>query len=75
METADRLHHLLGHWVEHNEAHAQTYLDWAERAAQDGLETAAQHLREAVRAVEEANRCLLSAAKAVPSQGTTHGHS
>jgi len=65
MDTADKLLHLLDHRIEHNDAHAQTYREWAEKAATEGLGVAAEHLDEAVRAVGQANEALRGAARAL----------
>ena len=32
MNEITKLHHLLGHWAEHNTEHAKTYQDWARKA-------------------------------------------
>jgi len=32
MDEKAKLEHLLGHWAEHNEAHAASYLEWAKKA-------------------------------------------
>ena len=32
MDEISKLHHLLGHWAEHNIEHAKTYLDWSKKA-------------------------------------------
>lgn len=32
MDEITKLHHLLGHWAEHNSEHAKTYRDWAKKA-------------------------------------------
>jgi cobalt/nickel transport system ATP-binding protein len=32
MDEITKLHHLLGHWTEHNSEHARTYRDWAKKA-------------------------------------------
>jgi len=37
---------LLDHWLKHNEDHAQTYLDWAQRAKQHNLEGIGEVLEE-----------------------------
>jgi hypothetical protein len=65
MDTAAKLLHLLDHWIEHNEAHAQTYREWAEKATAEGLSAAAEHIEEAVRAVGQANEALRRAERAV----------
>ena len=36
MTELDKLKKLLEHWAEHNEEHAKTYLEWAEKAAASG---------------------------------------
>lgn len=76
MNTSDRLHHLLAHWVEHNEAHSQTYREWAETAAREGLAAAGESLLDAIAAVETANAFLRKAAAALPepARDVSHGH-
>jgi cobalt/nickel transport system ATP-binding protein len=32
MDEMTKLHHLIGHWTEHNSEHAKTYQDWARKA-------------------------------------------
>lgn len=32
MDEISKLHHLLGHWAEHNVEHAKTYEDWSKKA-------------------------------------------
>lgn len=36
MTDLEKLKHLLEHWAEHNEEHAKTYLEWAEKAGKSG---------------------------------------
>lgn len=36
MNELDKLKHLLHHWAEHNDEHAETYREWAARAASLG---------------------------------------
>lgn len=33
MDDISKLRHLLEHWREHNDEHAETYRQWAEKAA------------------------------------------
>ena len=33
MDELSKLKHLLHHWAEHNDEHAETYRQWAEKAA------------------------------------------
>jgi rubrerythrin len=36
MTELEKLKHLLEHWIEHNEAHAKTYGEWALKAESSG---------------------------------------
>jgi hypothetical protein len=36
MENHEKLRTLLHHWMEHNDEHAETYREWAEKAAATG---------------------------------------
>lgn len=36
MNDLEKLKHLLDHWLEHNEEHAKTYLEWAKKAKAAG---------------------------------------
>jgi hypothetical protein len=36
MNDLEKLKHLLDHWLEHNEEHAKTYLEWANKAGASG---------------------------------------
>lgn len=36
MTDIEKLKHLIEHWAEHNEEHAKTYLEWAEKAGESG---------------------------------------
>ena len=44
----EKLIKLLEHWIRHNQEHAQTYSDWAEKAAADSKREVAILLEEAV---------------------------
>lgn len=65
-DTAAKLAHLLPHWAEHNDAHVQTFRDWARRARGEGLDAVAAALDEAVQQVELATEALSRAAGALP---------
>ncbi len=45
-EEMERLRILLEHWIEHNHEHADTYIQWAEKAMTPGSEHIARMLRE-----------------------------
>lgn len=42
----DKLKHLIEHWREHNEEHAQSYLNWAGKAHDAGMAELAAALKE-----------------------------
>lgn len=42
----ERMIKLLDHWQKHNDDHAQTYMDWAEKAKTNGLLQIAELLIE-----------------------------
>lgn len=46
MDDLEKLKHLIGHWKEHNEEHAKTYLDWSKKADEAGKGELAAILRE-----------------------------
>jgi len=56
---------LFDHWLKHNEDHAGTYRDWAEKARQNQLDAVAALLEEVCGLTEEINAKFESAAKLV----------
>ena len=46
MDEIGKLHHLLGHWAEHNTEHAKTYLDWSQKADTLGKKELASVLKK-----------------------------
>ncbi|MEK7788915.1 MAG: ABC transporter ATP-binding protein [Planctomycetota bacterium] len=46
MTELDKLKKLLEHWSEHNEEHAKTYLEWAEKASASGDKELSSILKE-----------------------------
>ena len=46
VEDLSKLKHLIEHWAEHNEEHAESYLSWAEKAADMGKPELEAALRE-----------------------------
>jgi hypothetical protein len=56
MDEMDKLRVLIPHWMEHNNEHANEFLDWAETAGH-----AAPDLLAAVKAMQEVNRALAGA--------------
>ena len=54
MDDLDKLKILLPHWMEHNDEHAKTYKDWAEKMSSLGKE----ELSEALEAIHQESRKL-----------------
>jgi 2-polyprenyl-3-methyl-5-hydroxy-6-metoxy-1,4-benzoquinol methylase len=55
METAERLTHLLPHWIEHNESHAEQLAEWVAKARSAGMEEIADAIGAAAEAMRQAN--------------------
>ncbi len=58
MDDIEKLRALLPHWAEHNQDHAGEFEAWAARASAAGHETAAQQIRRAAEAMQQANEAL-----------------
>lgn len=54
MTEMEKLKHLLGHWIEHNEAHVKTYEEWASKAESSGE----KKLSEILKQIAEENKKL-----------------
>jgi hypothetical protein len=52
----NRLILLINHWIEHNRAHTESYLDRAKELEFQGLDNVAKHIREASDLVLKANK-------------------
>jgi hypothetical protein len=52
---------LLPHWIEHNEGHAESFQEWADRARELGLETVAKHIEVAVDRMTACSQALAAA--------------
>ncbi|TAN39724.1 MAG: ATP-binding cassette domain-containing protein [Nitrospirae bacterium] len=46
MNDIEKLRHLIGHWLEHNQEHAKSYREWGEKAGAAGRHELASLLRE-----------------------------
>lgn len=58
MDDADKLHHLLEHWIEHNTSHREEFERWAGHARDAGLTQVAAEISAAASRVDEATACL-----------------
>ena len=47
MTLAQKVETLLGHWIDHNDSHKNTFFTWAERAKNEGLEDVAAKIEQA----------------------------
>jgi hypothetical protein len=60
-----KLRILLPHWIEHNDEHAESFQEWAERARKLGQEETARWIKEAVERMAVCNEALAEAMKAL----------
>lgn len=65
MTEPDKLKKLLEHWAEHNEEHAKTYLEWAEKAAASGDKELFAVLKEIAENTKKMDGLFEKAKKAV----------
>jgi len=66
MDAASRLSHLVPHWIEHNDSHAEQLEEWAAKAREAGLGAAANEIEAAARAMKQANEHLGNARAELP---------
>jgi hypothetical protein len=59
----EKLEKLLGHWIKHNEDHAETYREWMAKAENNGLEKTGKILLEAAELTLQINSKLKEALK------------
>jgi hypothetical protein len=62
-KKAERLKKKLGHWVEHNKGHAESFRKAAREADAIGLVGVGMHLKAAAKSMEEASALLEAAMK------------
>ena len=65
MTEPDKLKKLLEHWSEHNEEHAKTYLEWAEKASASGDKELSSILKEIAENTKKMDGLFEKAKKAV----------
>lgn len=70
---------LLGHWIQHNDAHLKDYRKWAEIADREGLKEVAHHLTSAVELLLQSGEKFVAAQKGMPVEHVhspvhDHGH-
>jgi len=60
-DDAAKLAILLSHWIEHNEEHAGEFIEWALKAKAAGKGEVHDHMMQAVKQIEGANKSLMAA--------------
>ena len=65
MDDLQKLKHLLHHWKEHNDEHAETYRQWAERASVLGNEELSNILAMLYNDTKKLNGLFEDAMKAI----------
>ena len=65
MTELDKLKKLLEHWAEHNEEHAKTYLEWAEKASASGDKELSSILKEIAENTKKMDGLFEKAKKAI----------
>jgi thioredoxin-like negative regulator of GroEL len=63
LSEKEKLQKLLEHWIKHNEEHARTYLEWAEKIESKNLEEIAELLKKASEATVNINELFEKAIK------------
>ncbi len=58
-----KLRILLPHWIDHNDEHAASFREWAERAREIGLEAVAKQMEVAVERMAACGEALAAALK------------
>ncbi len=58
MNQIEKLRVLLPHWMEHNLGHGEECRKWAAIAREEGRETIADHMDEAIKAMNKVNELL-----------------
>ena len=58
-----KLEKLLGHWINHNDSHKDTFFNWAQQAEDGGLEKIALNLKKAGELSQEVTMQLKDAFK------------
>lgn len=61
----EQLKTLFSHWIKHNESHAGTYRDWAEKARKNQMEKTAVLLDEIASLTDDVSRKIEEASESV----------
>ena len=72
-EQRDKIAVLIGHWIEHNEGHRQSYLEWRDKLADEDLPQTRAALQRMADLTTEANEALQRAVVELGASGATDG--
>jgi len=64
MDELEKLRKLLHHWMEHNDEHAEAYLEWSKKASSLGNEGLSTILRQISNESKKLNELFIKATKA-----------
>jgi hypothetical protein len=59
---------LLNHWIKHNQDHADTYLEWAQKAESHHLTQVTENLKKIQLLTQEIHHNLIDAKKSVKGE-------
>ena len=65
MTDLDKLRHLLKHWMEHNDAHVNTYDEWARKAEDMGEKELSEILEQITRESRKLNALFQKALESI----------
>jgi hypothetical protein len=65
MDEIEKLRKLLHHWMEHNDEHAETYLDWSKKASSLGNTDLSNILKQISIESKKLNELFIKAIKAL----------
>lgn len=68
----DKLIKIIEHWIQHNEDHARSYREWAERAEQLGQEQVAQILQGVAKESLQQNQQMAEALAILQARHSPH---
>lgn len=61
MDNVEKLRVLLQHWIDHNKGHAEDFEKWHVTMSEDGKESIAKHIGEAIATMATVNEQLKKA--------------
>jgi len=65
MDDLEKLRKLLRHWMEHNDEHAEAYLDWSKKSSSVGNEDLSNILKQISIETKKLNELFIKAIKAL----------